>query len=61
MVIIKWCRWPNFQTDPVNKPIDMLMLNKLKESYSQIRVSGLYLFAFILIRATDGRGSVCFS
>lgn len=29
--------WPNFQTDPVNRPIDMLMLNKLKESYSQIR------------------------
>ncbi|KAF0892363.1 hypothetical protein E2562_015441 [Oryza meyeriana var. granulata] len=29
--------WPNFQTDPVNKPIDMLMLNKIKESYSQIK------------------------
>ncbi|XP_015692069.1 actin-related protein 9 isoform X2 [Oryza brachyantha] len=29
--------WPNFETDPVNKPIDMLMLNKIKESYSQIR------------------------
>ncbi|KAK8448455.1 hypothetical protein SEVIR_7G016900v4 [Setaria viridis] len=29
--------WPNFQTDPVSKPIDMLMLNKIKESYSQIR------------------------
>nr|CAB3486568.1 unnamed protein product [Digitaria exilis] len=30
--------WPNFQTDPVSKPIDMLMLNKIKESYSQIKV-----------------------
>lgn len=29
--------WPNFQTDPMRKPIDMLMLNKIKESYSQIR------------------------
>ncbi|KAL5214805.1 hypothetical protein ABZP36_003957 [Zizania latifolia] len=33
--------WPNFQTDPVNKPIDMLMLNKIKESYSEIRSGNL--------------------
>ncbi|PKA66428.1 Actin-related protein 9 [Apostasia shenzhenica] len=29
--------WPNINTDPVVKPIDMLMMNKLKESYCQIR------------------------
>ncbi|EMS64507.1 hypothetical protein TRIUR3_09802 [Triticum urartu] len=33
--------WPNFKTDPMKKPIDMLMLNKIKEGYSQIR-SGSY-------------------
>ncbi|KAJ4967708.1 hypothetical protein NE237_014409 [Protea cynaroides] len=29
--------WPTICTSPVAKPIDMLMLNKLKESYCQIR------------------------
>ncbi|XP_073008436.1 actin-related protein 9 isoform X2 [Typha latifolia] len=29
--------WPSIQTDPMGKPIDMLMLNKIKESYCQIR------------------------
>ncbi|XP_020580420.1 actin-related protein 9 isoform X2 [Phalaenopsis equestris] len=29
--------WPSINTDPVTKPIDMLMLNKIKESYCQIR------------------------
>ncbi|XP_020689819.1 actin-related protein 9 isoform X1 [Dendrobium catenatum] len=29
--------WPSINTDPVMKSIDMLMLNKIKESYCQIR------------------------
>ncbi|XP_042463452.1 actin-related protein 9-like isoform X4 [Zingiber officinale] len=29
--------WPPIQTNPLTKPIDMLMLNKIKESYCQIR------------------------
>ncbi|XP_020084523.1 actin-related protein 9 isoform X2 [Ananas comosus] len=29
--------WPPVHTNPMNKPVDMLMLNKLKESYCQIR------------------------
>ncbi|WOL05141.1 actin-related protein 9 isoform X1 [Canna indica] len=29
--------WPHIQTNPLEKPIDMLMLNKIKESYCQIR------------------------
>ncbi|KAJ3679929.1 hypothetical protein LUZ60_016207 [Juncus effusus] len=29
--------WPEIQTDPLNKPIDLLMLNKLRETYCQIR------------------------
>ncbi|XP_074560613.1 actin-related protein 9 [Curcuma longa] len=29
--------WPPIQTNPLAKPIDMLMLNKIKESYCQIR------------------------
>ncbi|KAF8388212.1 hypothetical protein HHK36_026878 [Tetracentron sinense] len=31
--------WASICTDPLVKPIDLLMLNKLKESYCQIRVS----------------------
>ncbi|KAK8948311.1 Actin-related protein 9 [Platanthera guangdongensis] len=29
--------WPILHTDPMMKPIDMLMLNRIKESYCQIR------------------------
>lgn len=29
--------WPVLHTDPMMKPIDMLMLNRIKESYCQIR------------------------
>ncbi|XXG84923.1 hypothetical protein AAC387_Pa11g0123 [Persea americana] len=29
--------WPTIGTDPLMKPIDLLMVNKLKESYCQIR------------------------
>uniref|UniRef100_A0ACD5V0C5 Uncharacterized protein n=1 Tax=Avena sativa TaxID=4498 RepID=A0ACD5V0C5_AVESA len=29
--------WPSFKTDPMKRPMDMLMLNKIKETYSQIR------------------------
>ncbi|CAN6271045.1 unnamed protein product [Urochloa humidicola] len=47
--------WPNFQTDPVRKPIDMLMLNKIKESYSQIR-SGTF-DAVALVHSYDNERS----
>ncbi|CAL5033392.1 unnamed protein product [Urochloa decumbens] len=47
--------WPNFQTDPVSKPIDMLMLNKIKESYSQIR-SGTF-DAVALVHSYDNEKS----
>ncbi|XP_039821771.1 actin-related protein 9 isoform X1 [Panicum virgatum] len=47
--------WPNFQTDPVSKPIDMLMLNKIKESYSQIR-SGTF-DAVTLVHSYDNERS----
>ncbi|KAJ0499504.1 hypothetical protein HanHA89_Chr13g0534801 [Helianthus annuus] len=30
--------WPPIRTDALAKPIDLLMLNRLKESYSQIYV-----------------------
>ncbi|KMZ70546.1 Actin-related protein 9 [Zostera marina] len=29
--------WPNINTKPLHRPIDLFMLNKLKESYCQIR------------------------
>ncbi|KAL6839778.1 hypothetical protein ACP4OV_030466 [Aristida adscensionis] len=50
------CTWPNFQTDPVNKPIDMLMLNRIKESYSQIR-SGTF-DAVALVHSYDHERSI---
>ncbi|KAL6650446.1 hypothetical protein ACP70R_009371 [Stipagrostis hirtigluma subsp. patula] len=48
--------WPSFQTDPANKPIDMLMLNKIKESYSQIR-SGNF-DAVALVHSYDHERSI---
>ncbi|KAJ3706303.1 hypothetical protein LUZ61_010008 [Rhynchospora tenuis] len=32
--------WPNIPTDPLHKPVDLLMLNKLRETYCQIREGG---------------------
>ncbi|KAF5179960.1 Actin-related protein [Thalictrum thalictroides] len=39
--------WPPISTDPLLKPIDMLMLNKLKESYCQIRDGELDALALV--------------
>ncbi|KQJ81449.1 actin-related protein 9 isoform X2 [Brachypodium distachyon] len=39
--------WPNFKTDPMKKPIDMLMLNKIKEAYSQIRTGSFDAVAVV--------------
>lgn len=36
-------KWPQIRTDVLAKPIDMLMLNQLKESYCDIRVSWIIL------------------
>lgn len=34
-------KWPQIHTDVLAKPIDMLMLNQLKESFCEIRVSSI--------------------
>ncbi|KAK9288056.1 hypothetical protein L1049_016502 [Liquidambar formosana] len=39
--------WPPIRTDSLTKPIDLLMLNKLKESYSQIKEGELDAVAVI--------------
>ncbi|KAG0486142.1 hypothetical protein HPP92_008237 [Vanilla planifolia] len=36
--------WPSINTTPTTKPIDMVMLNKIKESFCQIRVPPMGLF-----------------
>lgn len=41
--------WPQIRTDPLAKPVDLLMLNKLKESYCQIRVSSVDSFSWQLV------------
>lgn len=33
--------WPQIRTDILTKPIDLLMLNRLKESYCEIKVNHL--------------------
>lgn len=46
--------WPQIRTDMLTKPIDLLMLNQLKESYCEIRVSSTTLthFAMLLLYYT---------
>lgn len=39
--------WPPIRTDSLTKPIDLLMLNRLKESYCQIKVGNIDAFAVI--------------
>lgn len=39
--------WPQIQTDMLTKPVDLLMLNKLKESYCEIRV-GFYFLMWLI-------------
>lgn len=41
--------WPKIRTDSLSKPIDLLMLNRLKESHCQLKVSPqILLVVFIL-------------
>lgn len=39
--------WPPIRTDALAKPVDLLMLNRLKEAYCQIKVSIFYDYLFI--------------
>ncbi|XP_010274818.1 PREDICTED: actin-related protein 9 [Nelumbo nucifera] len=39
--------WPSISTDPLVKPIDLLMLNKLKESYCQVKEGELDAVAVV--------------
>ncbi|OVA09164.1 Actin-related protein [Macleaya cordata] len=39
--------WPQIRTEPMGKPVDLLMVNKLKESYCQIREGELDAVAIV--------------
>lgn len=41
--------WPQIRTDMLTKPIDLLMLNQLKETYCEIKVSSTTLSHFVKI------------